>query len=143
RRCGASTFRCTRGRPATMRKPACCRSRERPSPRRRPTMSTRPMTARGGRVNPAPYLVETPDIEAVPLWPVAQADYPGWLERQAPQVRTWLERTAYKPEAGAVAVIPGRDGEPAGAVLGLGEQPDMWAYGDLARKLGAGTYRIE
>jgi leucyl aminopeptidase len=44
--------------------------------------------------------------------------------------------------AGDLALLPGRDGKAAGAVLVLSAKPTLWDFGALATKLPAGTWRL-
>ena len=74
-----------------------------------------------------PYVTDETAADAIPIWPVAKAEFAAWSESQAPEVRTWLERSNFKPEAGAVCLLPAADGALAGVVLGLGDKPDLWA----------------
>ena len=43
---------------------------------------------------------------------------------------------------GDLALLPGRDGKAAGAVLVLSAKPTLWDFGALATKLPAGTWRL-
>ena len=79
----------------------------------------------------------------VPIWPVAKADYEAWLSARPETERRWLVATEFKPEAGAYRLIADAEGGLAGVVLGLGERPDLWCYGGLAKQLPKLTYRIE
>lgn len=83
------------------------------------------------------------EVATRPIWCVgaqrADADLAALSEPQ----RAWLEATGWKPEAGAVALLPGPDGSLAGAVLGLGEAPPMpLVTGALPRALPAGDYHF-
>jgi leucyl aminopeptidase len=90
-----------------------------------------------------PYVEQQDDAQATPIWPVAQADYDDWLAAHPGADADWLGRIEFKPEAGKFALLPGADGELAGVILGLGETPDMWAYGGLSTALPTGRYRID
>lgn len=81
--------------------------------------------------------------DAVPLWPVRTSDYEDWIGRQPDATRRWLANAAFKPDAGRFCLIPAADGDLAGVVLGLGEDADMWCYGDLAGALPEGLYAIQ
>jgi leucyl aminopeptidase len=88
-----------------------------------------------------PCIVEdAPD--AIPIWPVEKDAYEAWLGSQSDPIGTWLRATEFKPESGARRLIPDAEGNIAGLVLGLGETPDLWCYGSLAKDLPRATYRI-
>ncbi len=89
-----------------------------------------------------PHVSDETASDATPIWPVAKPDFAAWSETQAPEVRTWLKQSNFKPKAGATCLLPAADGALAGVVLGLGENPDLWAYGGLAACLPPGDYRI-
>ena len=80
---------------------------------------------------------------AVPLWTLSGDRTPEALPDLTPAQRAWLDATGWKPEAGAVALLPDADGALAGAVLGLGNAGgDPLLAGALARALPAGRYRF-
>ncbi len=89
-----------------------------------------------------PFVVETAEA-AIPIWPVAKDAYEAWLAKQPDPVGNWLRATEFKPEAGASRLVADADGRIAGVALGLGDSPDHWCWGDLARELPTGNYRIE
>ncbi len=90
-----------------------------------------------------PGILETGDDAATAIWPVAEADYPVWLEIRSEQQRAWLEAAAFKPDQGKFVLLPDADGGLAGVVLGLGTEQSLWAYGGLAMGLPAGAYRLD
>lgn len=84
--------------------------------------------------------------DARPVW-FARADSKnGDLEALEASHRAWLETIGWKPDAGAVAVLPGADGSLAGAVLGLGSEEDAalspLLTGALPKALPEGSYRL-
>ncbi len=83
------------------------------------------------------------DPEAVAIWPVSSTDYPQWLAGRNAAEQTWLTATGYEAKDGKFALLPATDGGIAGVVLGLGENYNVWAFGDLASALPAGVYRID
>ncbi|KFI27415.1 leucyl aminopeptidase [Haematobacter massiliensis] len=61
------------------------------------------------------------DGAALPLHLVEQQAFRGWLEQQPPQVAAWLTATGFEGRLGDLRLLPGTDGAPLGAVLGLGD----------------------
>ena len=90
-----------------------------------------------------PFVVKEAPSHCIPLWPVTQDGWSRWLEGRSARERTWLSTVGFKPEAGAVCLVPAEDGGLAGVALGLGAGDDLWAWGGLSRALPAGTYRVE
>ncbi len=81
--------------------------------------------------------------DATPAWPVTKADYETWLAAQTAPVRNWLRATDFKPKAGATRLVPNSEGGLAAVVIGLGEIPDLWCYGGLAKELPTATFQID
>ena len=73
---------------------------------------------------------------------VADNAWRTWLKEQSAARRGWLESTGVAGKAGDLAVLPGRDGKAAGAVLVLSAKPTLWDFGALATRLPAGTWRL-
>lgn len=78
----------------------------------------------------------------LPVHLVAEGDFAGWLEGRDAGTRAWIEAHRYKGEAGKALLLPGPDGAPAAAVLGLGKNPDLWTFAGLTA-LPALNWRIE
>jgi len=57
---------------------------------------------------------------ALPLHVVAPEDLPAWRESQPDPWRAWLLGTQFEAALGDARLLPGPDGHPAAAVLGLG-----------------------
>ncbi len=87
------------------------------------------------------------DPSAIPIWPVASADFPDWLAGQDDNVGAWCKNNGFSGGKGKFLLLPGPDGGLAGVVLGLGdggdEPADYWSFGTLSKALPTGAYRIE
>jgi leucyl aminopeptidase len=79
---------------------------------------------------------------ALPVQFVAQPKWRSWLREQSAARRGWLESLGLAGKAGDFAVLPGRDGKAAGAVLVLFAKPNLWDFGALATRLPAGTWKL-
>ena len=79
---------------------------------------------------------------SLPVQFVGQSKWRAWLREQGAARRGWLESTGVAGKAGDFAVLPGRDGKAAGAVLVLPSTPTLWDFGALATRLPAGTWRL-
>ena len=75
---------------------------------------------------------------------------PGSLEKDLgalnKEQRAWLLDTGWKPDKGKIALLPGKDGQMDGAVLGLGPIADKaemaLLIGQMARQIPAGAYHF-
>jgi leucyl aminopeptidase len=88
-------------------------------------------------------LAGTPS-DARELWLVPQADLARWLDRQPAPARAWLESTGFKAEKQQLALLPGADGLPQAAALGLGplgslDSLELWQVAGLPERLPAAT----
>ncbi|MBL8643637.1 MAG: leucyl aminopeptidase family protein [Rhodospirillaceae bacterium] len=89
------------------------------------------------------HLVLTADAaSALPLYAVSSPKLTEWAATRPVSEQQWLTSTAFKADAGAVAVLPMADGGLAGVVVGLGKGDDPWAFGNLAKSLPPRTYTL-
>src|SRR5690348_837180 len=79
---------------------------------------------------------------ALPVQFVAAPKWRSWLKEQNASRRSWLDSIGITGAAGDFAVLPGRDGKAAGAVLVLSAEPVLWDFGALATRLPAGTWKL-
>jgi len=84
------------------------------------------------------------DTNALPLHVAAPQGLAALRDRLSGPAGNWLGATGFAGRPHEVALLPGADGEVAGAVLGLGGGvPDTWSFGGLAHALPAGsTWRL-
>lgn len=92
-------------------------------------------------------MLSAPDKSgARPVWLVRADERNADLKALSAAHRAWLETTGWKPDAGAVALLPDADGSLGGAVLGLGSAADIaqspLISGALPKALPEGTYRF-
>ncbi len=84
-----------------------------------------------------------------PIWALRPKDLAPGASPLAPAQLAWLKAIGFKATARRHALLPGPEGELAGAVLGLGEngnggsEPAATAFGLLPTVLPAGDYRLE
>lgn len=79
----------------------------------------------------------------LPIHALGESSLTAWLDAAPAGLKAWVETHRFKPESGRVLLLPGADGAPAGAVLGVGAKPDLWTFGALSTALPEGVYRIE
>ncbi len=81
------------------------------------------------------------------LFVLRPAEVKNWLQGQNDSVRAWVDATAWKAKAGSVLLIPGRDGLPEAAAVGLGEPSsaarERFSVAAARPKLPAGAWRLE
>nr|WP_243730859.1 leucyl aminopeptidase family protein [Rubellimicrobium sp. CFH 75288] len=81
----------------------------------------------------------------MPLRLVAPDALEAALAGLPPAQAAWARATGFRAGRGEVALLPGPDGEPAGALLGRGEGPgrQRFALAAAAGRLPAGIWRLE
>src|SRR5690606_33883423 len=87
------------------------------------------------------YLTGRED-DAIPLSILAPAEFERWVAKQPRRNRTWLESLDFKAKPGSLARIPDTKLGVAHVVVGADDPEALWTYGDLAAKLGQGSYRL-
>lgn len=81
-----------------------------------------------------------------PITLLTKAELPRWLKSAPAAVRNWVEGNGFAGKPGELCVIPGRDGEPARAVLALagnGAAEDLWHAAGLPLRLPKGSYQFD
>src|SRR5471032_1023579 len=79
---------------------------------------------------------------SLPVQFVSAPKWRSWLREQSAARHGWLESLGLSGRPGDFAVLPGRDGKAAGAVLVLPARPVLWDVGALATRLPAGTWKL-
>jgi len=84
---------------------------------------------------------------ARPLWLVSEESVEPWLEAQDEATRGWLAAMRFRAERHQVAAVPGADGGPRLAVLGLGKLANLdslepWHVAGAPDRLPPGAWRI-
>jgi leucyl aminopeptidase len=93
------------------------------------------------------------NAKTIPIVALTSKAYKDWHKRQPKGTQAWLDTTEFKPEAGNVTLLPGKDGAVSKVVLGLGtpssdpgndpNKAALWAYAALPGKLPKGRYEFE
>ncbi|MEN9895126.1 MAG: hypothetical protein RIR97_978 [Pseudomonadota bacterium] len=90
---------------------------------------------------PSPFSTQTG--KTMPVFALT----PAHVETGAidPDVLSWVRKTGFKAESGAVWIVPTSTGDVGGALLGLGRNPmdTPFITGKLAKSLPAGDWHIE
>ncbi|MCA1715237.1 MAG: leucyl aminopeptidase family protein, partial [Gammaproteobacteria bacterium] len=81
-------------------------------------------------------------IDLRPLYLVNRDGLQAWRERQSQPMAQWLMAHAFDAAPGAVLALPGGDGSLAGAVLGIGDALDPFAYAHAPYALPAGDWQV-
>ncbi|MDH3662259.1 MAG: leucyl aminopeptidase family protein [Alphaproteobacteria bacterium] len=82
------------------------------------------------------------DGPCLPIYTVQADDYPTWLEAQPDVAKAWLESIGFEAKAGRSALMPGDDGQLAGAVLISRDPPSLWDFSRLHKALPATSWRL-
>ena len=78
---------------------------------------------------------------ALPLHCVRSEEFDGWRKLQLPAAGQWLDAQKYVAGAGSLALLPGGDGI-AGAVIGVGDRLDPFAYAHAPFALPPGDWQL-
>ena len=87
-------------------------------------------------MNPA---YATPGTPALPLYLLDRAGFAAWRDAQPAAVAAWLKAQAFDAAPGSAVLLPGSDGI-AGAVLGVGDRLDPYAYAHGPQALPEGAW---
>ena len=87
------------------------------------------------------------DPQARPVWLVGERDLDAWCASQPGKRSTWVAQAGFKGEPQRLLLLPGDDGDIAGALLGLGVGAaggdlSPWALAQLPERLPPGSWRI-
>ncbi|MEJ7747187.1 MAG: leucyl aminopeptidase family protein, partial [Luteimonas sp.] len=76
-----------------------------------------------------------------PLYCVQRAGLGGWRQSQLPNVGSWIDAHTFDAASGSLLLLPGDDGI-AGAVLGIGDLLDPFAYAHAPFALPPGDWTL-
>ncbi len=89
----------------------------------------------------------TGPCDSRPLSLLTEADLPGWLKEQPPEVAAWVRGHGFQAEKHRVLAYPGPNGSIGGAVAGLGPMAaaadlKLWHSAGLIDRLPAQAYHV-
>ncbi len=87
-----------------------------------------------------PGFIDTAD-HALPLHAITASGFAAWSALQSAPLQAWLKAQGFTAAAGTVALLPGSEGL-AGAVLGIGDANDPFAYAHAPYALPAGDWHM-
>ena len=79
---------------------------------------------------------------AMPLHAVAKNKLAEWTATLGTQAKAWVEATGFEAGSGKTCLVPGADGRPALAAIGVSATDGMWSFGAGSRDLPKGSYRL-
>jgi leucyl aminopeptidase len=82
------------------------------------------------------------DGEMTPIVLISQNDYPLWLSQQPAATQAWLVNTQFRPEAGAVRLIPDSSGKISQVLCCVADKNHFWNVGHLPFALPEGMYTL-
>ncbi|WP_133478554.1 leucyl aminopeptidase family protein [Cognatilysobacter segetis] len=91
---------------------------------------------------PTGFVDASASTAALPLHVVDRARAPQWREALADAARGWVEAQAFDASPGTAIVLPGADGQPAGALLAVGDALDPFAYAHAPLALPARDWSL-
>lgn len=80
---------------------------------------------------------------ALPIIPLLENTLASWSQQQSPSVQNWLQSTGYKATSGARGLLCTSEGHLEKVIVGMNNDDDWTAFGQLATNLPKGIYRIE
>lgn len=86
--------------------------------------------------------ITTASDHALPLHLVQRDGLDAWRKAQLPAIGTWLDAQTFAAGAGSLVLLPGERGI-AGAVLGVADLHDPFAYAHAPFALPPGDWRIQ
>ncbi|GGJ98064.1 leucyl aminopeptidase family protein [Luteimonas terricola] len=89
---------------------------------------------------PACYVSATEAAHALPLHIVDRDGFAAWRATQSDAIGAWLDAHAFDASPCSCLALPGSDGAPAGAILGVGDMLDPCSYAHAPRALPAGDW---
>lgn len=78
----------------------------------------------------------------LPLHLVAPGQLDDWLATQPAAVQAWVRGHGFRAGPHTALVLPGEDGAPGGAVLGIADPHDPASYGHAAHALPEATWQL-
>jgi leucyl aminopeptidase len=92
-------------------------------------------------MNPADAFADS-SADARPLHCVQQAGLDAWRQAQLPEIGLWLDAQTFTASSGSVVLLPGGNGI-GGAVLGVADPHDPFAYAHAPYALPPGDWRLQ
>lgn len=87
--------------------------------------------------------IDHPDPASVPITALTKAGLTAWQYGEPAMVDRWLKSVGFKAEAGALALLPGSNGQLARVLVGLGDGLDWAPFAGLPYALPFGTYVLD
>ncbi|GAB3754869.1 leucyl aminopeptidase family protein [Lysobacter olei] len=91
---------------------------------------------------PLPTGFTDASASALPLHVVSRTDFAAWRDAQPAHVAAWTQAQGFDGSAGSALTLPGADGALAGAVIGVGDALDPYAYGHAPTALPARAWAL-
>jgi leucyl aminopeptidase len=91
-------------------------------------------------MNPADAFAAS-SADARPLHCVQQAGLDAWRQAQLPEIGQWLDAQTFSAGSGSLVLLPGGNGI-GGAVLGVADPHDPFAYAHAPHALPPGDWRL-
>ncbi len=79
--------------------------------------------------------------KALPLYCVQRTGFDDWRKTQTPGIGQWIDAQTFDAASGSLLLLPGDDGI-AGAVLGIGDPLDPFAYAHAPYALPPGDWAL-
>lgn len=93
-------------------------------------------------------LSESSSGDRLPMWLVQESGFEPWARAQTGPARSWIDAHDFRAQPHRILVLPDRDGQPAGVVLGLGARESLeglspWDIAPLTARLPARAFSLQ
>jgi leucyl aminopeptidase len=89
------------------------------------------------------YFTTSTTEQVIPIIPIVNSEFLGWIEKQSVKLKTWIRINEFKAKSATFCFVPDKNGQLKQIFLGINNQNDFWAFGILPTKLSEGTYQIQ
>jgi leucyl aminopeptidase len=87
------------------------------------------------------FFCHLPAKGAIPIHALTTETFPTWRKSASSAARRWADAQGFTARPFTALLLPGKEGAPEAALVGVGAQP-IWSLAHLPALLPAGTYSI-
>lgn len=88
------------------------------------------------------FFLTKPDTKYIPITPLLTKDFSHWLAKQKTEIKNLVILCNFKAKSASYCLLPDEKNQLREVILGVENEDDFWAFGDLAKNLPMGNYQI-